>query len=1197
MNPQKPVSPIAPGLIVLHSNRMEVLRDGLIQWLGQHPLDPLETDIVAVQSNGIAQWLRSTLARSRRAPEAPGSGIAAALETPMPSRLMWSLYRRVLGAEAVPEHSPLDEKPLVWRLMRLLGKVGASDVYQPLHRFLKDDDDLRKRYQLAQRLADLFDQYQVYRADWLSDWAQGRDVQGAAGNTRPLDPDQLWQAALWRDILKDVGSQSASGRAAVHAAFLETLRNWPDPGKRPDLPRRIVVFGVSSLPRQALEALVEASAWTQVLVCVHNPCEYHWADIVEGRALLRSVRRHQQGRPGRPLELDPEQLHAHAHPLLASWGRQGRDYIALFEELEDEVGQRGGGSDPALEVAVVPAFVEVEAATVLGQLQDDIRGLRSLPEICQEGRVVPPSDHSLCFHVAHSALREVEILHDRLLAAFQDDASLQPDDVIVMVPDIEAYAAHIEAVFGLHPHDDRRYLPYFLVDRGPREVNTVVDAVERLLSLPLARMGVGEMLDLLDVEAVRQRFGFHEGQIAVLRDWIQGANIRWGLDRSHRQELGLAIAPELADVHTWEFGLRRMLLGYATGDTDDWNDIAPYGDVAGLEAGLVGALAMILDRLLHYSREFSEPATPELWGRRFRQLMADFLAPPDDVANYTIEQLNQALDIWLDECEATGFDETLTLAVAGRHWLSGMDGAGMAQRFTSGAITFATLMPMRAIPFRHVCLLGMNDGDYPRPRTPAHFDLMEKNYRPGDRSRRDDDRYLFLEALLSARERLYISWVGRSIVDNSEQPPSVLVAQLRDHLAAGWTTSDEEGGLLAQLTIAHPLQAFSPLYFRDASPGARLFTFGSEWRAAEEGADSRRGVVSVAYPGTVGARGELDALPRDEALSINELRVFLEHPVREFFRQRLQVRHNETETVADEETFVADGLQVWQLHDALIRAARKPLQEGADAMAACDAALARMLSRGELAFGGAGLLQAQRSRELLQPVFAEYQSLLTEWPQAVAEQFELRHERPGTPALTGWLGGLRRNSAGELVRLEMQATQLVKAKDKYWRDEKLIGHWLWHLAANSAGLSMTSVVLSPAGTARFDPLAASQASAWLETLLWAWGEGMRRPLPIKAEFARPVLTALPLANLPAAGTDDWRAMLASEKLLAQLRQCHATEWNQAGRREAPYEARAYPTFDTLFADGELVEWALTLYEPLFLALRSRQDQENATEAK
>jgi exodeoxyribonuclease V gamma subunit len=220
LSPRHPVPVIEPGMIILHSNRMEVLRDGLVQWLGSHPLAPLETDIIAVQSNGIAQWLRSTLARSERE---GGAGIAAALDTPMPSRLMWSLYRSVLGLEAVPEFSPLDEQPLVWRLMRVLGELEASDVYQPLLHFLRDDADLRKRHQLAERLADLFDQYQVYRADWLADWAAGDDVLRTAGGARPLDADQQWQAALWRALVADVGPEAeSSARSAVHEHFVHT---------------------------------------------------------------------------------------------------------------------------------------------------------------------------------------------------------------------------------------------------------------------------------------------------------------------------------------------------------------------------------------------------------------------------------------------------------------------------------------------------------------------------------------------------------------------------------------------------------------------------------------------------------------------------------------------------------------------------------------------------------------------------------------------------------------------------------------------------------------------------------------------------------------------------------------------------------------------------------------------------------------
>lgn len=1167
------LNPVSPLLVVLHSNRMERLRDGLVDWLNGNPLDPLENDIIAVQSNGIAQWLRRSLAQSDT-----GHGIAAAIETPMPSRLMWTLYRRVLGGDSVPESSPLDEGPLAWRLMRLLG-AGLTDeaVYAPLLRFLEDDPDLRKRHQLATRLADLFDQYQVYRADWLADWAAGRDVLRSGAAVRELESGQRWQAALWRDILADVGPEAGTtGRAGVHARFVQTLREWPQDGARPDLPRRIVVFGVSSLPRQTLEALVETARWTQVLVCVHNPCEYHWADIVEGRALLRNVRRHQQRKPGSPPQIDPDQLHDHAHPLLASWGRQGRDYIALLEELEQET---LGAEDGREQVNVLQMFVPVETGSMLGRLQDDIRLLRPLPEILAEGRRREPDDFSIRFHVAHGALREVEILHDQLLAAFDADPTLQPDDVIVMVPDIERYAPHIEAVFGLHEPGDPRRIPYFIVDRGQVRVNTVADAVERLLAVPGSRLGVSELLDLLDIAAVRQRFGLHDEDVSVLHDWIQRANVRWGLDADHRTALGVDMPRDLAPMHTWMFGLRRMLLGYATGDAQEWNGIAPFGDVAGLEARLAGTLAHVLDRLMHHCRVLATPATPREWAARLRELLQDFLSAPDDVAGYTIEQLNQALDDWLEECDASRFDEPLTLQVVGGHWLASLQSSGMAQRFVSGAVTFATLMPMRAIPFRYVCLMGMNDADYPRSRPHVHFDLMEKDYRPGDRSRRDDDRYLFLEAMLSARECFYVSWVGRSIVDNSERPPSVLIGQLRDHLAAGWR--DHDGAdVLPAITTTHPLQAFSAAYFRDASPQARLFTYEREWRSAVQTAE----VASVESP--------LKSPVRDEPLSFQELSQFLQHPSREFFRQRLQVRFEGGDSVEENETFIPDGLGKWGMYDRLLRAVRSAVESGAEAgvdageqaWAACDAVLERMAREGQLALGAAGEVQADLGRETMQAMMENYTGLLQEWPEA-AESIEIRHACEGTPGLAGWLHGLRRQPGGALLKLDLTASHLTRLRS--WRPENLVPYWVQHLAANAAGASVETRVISPAGVAAFFPMEKSKAAEALDVLLKAWVEGMCRPLPVKASFALPVLKAVsPRVSVPD-DPEEWLTVLGSDTLAAALWQVADGDWN-AGGRDAVYEARAYPTGEALLAGGETARWVLTLYAPMVQAVREKE---------
>lgn len=1165
--------------MLVHGNQPETLRDLLVTWMRRYPLAPLEQEICLAQSNGIAQWLKLALAADAGADGSEGGlGIAAALEISLPSRFLWRVYRAVLGPGAVPETSPFDESRLVWRLMRLLPQLLAEAEYEPIRRFLTQDADLRKRFQLAERLADLFDQYQVYRADWLAAWAAGEAVLiDARGNRTPLAPDQHWQASLWRALLADVetgpgelGRGSHAGRAAVHAAFLRRVADWPADARPAGLPRRLLVFGISSLPRQSLEVLAALARWTQVLMCVHNPCEHYWADIVADQDLLRAQRRRQRRRDGMPDDLAPERMHLHAHPLLAAWGKQGRDFIGLLDEHDDaQARAQYAGQFHAIEQRIDLFASRIEpgaAGTLLGQLQDDIRDLRPLAETSAHWPAVDPAlDQSIRFHIAHGPQREVEVLHDALLAAFNADQSLTPRDIIVMVPDIDAYAPYIQAVFGLLDRADPRFIPYSVADQGQRATDPLVQALETLLALPQSRLAVSDLLDLLEVPALRRRFGIAADDLPRLHRWVRGANIRWGLHAEQRASLDLPARPEADTQHTWRFGLRRMLLGYAVGTgSDAWQGIEPFDEIGGLDAALLGPLVRLIDRLDATWHRLREPATVTDWCERLRTLLADFLDPGDSSGDaYTLLRLETALQEWQEVCDEAALTQPLPLSIVGEYWLSRLDAGGLSQRFFAGAVTFATLMPMRAIPFRHVCLLGMNDGDYPRQRKPMDFDLMGRDYRPGDRSRREDDRYLFLEALLSARDRLHCSWVGRSITDNSPRPPSVLVGQLRDHLAAGWRLAGYTGpadqaaqALLDALTREHRLQPFSPDYFPPDPARSPWFTYAKEWRPGD------------ALAASPGGDAPLAPLVRDEPLGIGELADFLKAPVRAFFRQRLGVYfEGEDGPGEDQEPFALDGLERWQLQDELIRVQAAALDRRESITTARADQIDRIRRRGDLAPGAFGEALAGELVAPMDDLFDRYQQALARWPHAIEEQEQVRFQAGNAdlPPLADWLGGLRLDAAGRRGRVVLETRDLVK--DGHYRGEVLIHHWVTHLAGHLAGTPLTTQVISKVGDIELKPLACDQAPVLLTDLLAAWHEGMRRPLPLAAKTAFEWLKA---GNESAA------------------RKVYEGGYQQTGEVESDaYLARVYPGFDALAGDGEFGQWAEALLRPLYEAMHDK----------
>jgi len=1178
---------LPPGLMLVHGNQPERLRDLIVQWITQHPLAPLEKEVILVQSNGIAQWLKLALAAD---PADGGCGIAAALDLSLPSRFLWHVYRAVLGADAVPEVSPFDKSRLVWRLMRMLPERLGDAGYEPLSRFMARDDDQKKRFQLAQRVADLFDQYQVYRADWLAAWANGDDVRiDARGRRTPLPDDARWQAALWRALLDDVrehapnGAGAAfAGRAGVHDAFLRAAGAWNDgdDSARPaGLPRRVVVFGISSLPRQSLEVLAALARWTQVLMCVHNPSMHYWADIVADKDLLRAAHARQRRRAGAPAVLDDTQLHLHAQPLLAAWGKQGRDFIGLLDEYDSDE-QRDSYAPAFTRIGQrIDLFDGVDADTLLRQLQDDIRDLRPLHETrAQWPDVDPEFDRSIRFHVAHSPQREVEILHDQLLAAFADDPSLRPRDVIVMVPDIEVYTPHIQAVFGLLDRDDPRHIPFSVADRAQRAFDPLIGALETLVALPQSRVTVGDVLDLLEVPALRARFGIDADDVPTLRRWIDGANIRWGLHAAQRASLGLPAADDLPAPNSWSFGLRRMLLGYAVGDhAHAWQGIEPYGEVGGLDAALLGPLMRVVDALDRTWTTLRTPATVDVWCERLRALKSTFFAAVDGDDAYTLDRLDDALEAWRDACAEAALTGELPLSVVAENWLAELDGSGLSQRFFAGAVTFATLMPMRAIPFRRVCLLGMNDGDYPRSRTPLDFDLMRGDYRPGDRSRREDDRYLFLEALLSARDHLHVSWVGRSVTDNTPRPPSVLVGQLREHLRNGWRLAAHDGAgsdaLLDALTVEHRLQPFSADYFPARPDASPLFTYADEW--------NRPAPVSAAPAASAAARLVLPPATRDEPLAVRELAEFLRDPLRAFFRQRLRVGFDAEDAASENhEPFSVDALRTWQLQNELIRAQVAALVRGdGDVETAALARLERMHRSGDLASGGFGEVIASELMAPMADLFERYRGALARWPHALDGQYEVALDTVlddgRVRSIDDWIDDLRAGDDDARGRVILDAGALVK--DRQYRGERLIAYWVAHLAAQCAAGDVTTVVVSKVGSVEFAPVPAALAQQRLLALLRAWDDGMRRPLPLAARTAFAWLRKLPDAAARAADAppDAWdAARTVYEGGARQPGECDVNAYLQ----------RAYPDFDALAASGEFATLALELLLPLHRAI-------------
>jgi exodeoxyribonuclease V gamma subunit len=898
-------------LLQLHrSERADRLVEALGEVLATPLADPMTAEVVAVPTRGVERWLTQRLSHRLGAPSGGREGVCANISFPFPGTLIGRATAAACDID--PAADPWRPERCVWAVVELIDHHAEDPALAPLIQHLRaatpDDRAGRpgrlRRFASARHVADLFDHYAVHRPDLVRAWAAGLAVEPDE------DPTPAWQAHLWRLLRSRLAVPSPAERFAQAAG---RLAEAPD---LLDLPERVSLFGLTRLPASYLEVLQAVAEGRQVHLFLLHPSGQLW-DKVAGAA------------PGPAPDLD----RAHdptarlaANPLLRSWGRDAREMQLVL------AGRRVSGGEHR------PVQENQAPLTLLGRLQADIRADRrpAGPALAGEADRRPllgPIDRSLQVHSCHGRARQVEVVRDAVLHLLAGDETLEPRDVIVMCPDIEAFAPLIHAAFG--PDDPAGSaaddggdaassgLPRLrvrLADRSVRQTNPLLSVAAQLLQLAGARVTASEVLDLASRPPVARRFRFDQDDLSTLEQWVADTGIRWGLDADHRRPWDLGHV----GANTWAAGLDRLLLGVtmAEGDGRLFGATLPYDDVPSSDVDLVGRFTELLHRLATTLDHLTGHQPVRAW---IEALVAgtELLAVSPLSDSWQHEQLRRVLAEVTDTADLVtgpgdrpaGEEGGLELSLAEVRDLLDhrLEGRPTRANFRTGDLTVCTLVPMRSVPHRVVALLGLDDGAFPRHPETDGDDLLLAGPRVGDRDARSEDRQLLLDALLAATEHLIVTYSGRDERTNRVRPPAVPVAELLDAVDA---TVRLAGGAPAreQVVLNHPLQPFD----------ARNFTPGDLWGAEPWSYDRVQlsGARAAAHQAPAGPwlPGPLASLP-EPVLQLDHLVSFAEHPVRAFLRRRLGLYLSDrTDQIEDELPIDLDALEKWGVGDRLLRA-------------------------------------------------------------------------------------------------------------------------------------------------------------------------------------------------------------------------------------------------------------------------------------
>jgi exodeoxyribonuclease V gamma subunit len=1012
-------------MLHLHrSERADGLVDALRALLAAPLDDPFAAEVVAVPTRGMERWLTQRVSDRL--------GICANVDFPSPRRLTDEAVAAASGFDA--EADPWLPERMVWPLLEVVGEALGEPFLRALSGHLRGESRRARRFAAVRHLAGLYDRYALQRPSLLLEWAAG----GGAGE---------WQAELWRRLRARIGVPGPAERLEAACARLRS-----SPGVAA-LPPRISLFGLTRLPAAQLAVLRALAEAREVHLFLLHPSPALWEKVASAPPPASPRRR-------------PDSTAANR--LLASWGHDVR-------ELQLVLGREG----------VVDHHHPTEQAedTLLRRIQADVRADRRRTEPVP----IPAGDHSIRIHACHGRARQVEVLRDAILGLLQEDPTLEPRDVIVMCPDIEAFAPLIQATFGAgeaaEDDDELGAVPEAhrpadlrvrLADRSLRQTNPMLAVAGRLIELAEQRLTASQVLDLADREPVRRRFGFDDEELARLEDWVAESGIRWGLDAEHRAPFKLAELP----TGTWRAGLDRVLLGVTmTEDSRLFADVLPLDDVESGAIDLAGRFAELLDRLQAALGSLREPKPVAAWAAALGEA-ADALAVPSPRESWQRAELQRLLADVVEE--ASGSDVELELGEVRALLAERLQGRPTRTNFRTGSLTVCTLVPMRSVPHRVVCLLGLDDGEFPRRSPRDGDDVVLRDPHVGDRDARTEDRQLLLDALMAATERLIVTYTGNDERTNLRRPPAVPVGELLDVIDR---TAGE--GARSRVLVAHPLQPFDPRNFAPPRSFDRTMLDGAAAMADD------RAEAPAFLPGRL---PELEG----EVVELEDLVRFVRHPVRAFLRGRLGVSVAEyDDEVEDALPVELDGLGRWNVGERILQAR----MAGAERR---DAILAE-IARGALPPGQLGLPVIHRVEPEVDAIVTAVQKLVT----GEAGSVDVRVVLAGRT-----VSGTVPDVAAGVLRTVTYSRVNPRHRLAAW--VRLLALTAAHpdrsFAAVTAGRGEDGICV-----ARIEPLDAGEAREHLATLLALFTEGMREPLPLYT------MTSAAWAQAARAGGDPERA--------------------------------------------------------------------------